>query len=474
VLQIESQIFILHLVSITRRFISEMKSAIAKTLIFTFLVTLVMPVFAVSNATTNISTPYSIVGQLKLPAGYTISTSIAMPTYIPAVDSIYVFATKATQSFLLVLSGKTGALKASPLSFGPLSLPDAHFVYDSKNGVLFASELLDITNGYRIVGISTSTNKVVANFTAQDGSLAIAYDSFNNEIFSTGCLVGSCPSAAGYVDLFNAASHLLVARIPTRPSGVSFVATDSMIYDSNNHAVYVEYNGQKGNLYFDQIAVIQGNSHFISTRMTAPNVSNSVYGFGGGNLVFDPTRNVLFDSQPQSSSSIPFAGFNAFDTTTNTLITPLLSTSFADVNQYDAGRQTVHGNYVIASGPCCAESVVPSSSELSILPPYGGVTIPAIKPGLSEACYQTLSSAAFGASFADCQSWNFLQIPVGPRHMDILSASSGALLGRVTDPSAIVSGQKVFYPLVAFGDNAVGKFEYAVGDGSATIYEIST
>ena len=57
--------------------------------------------------------------------------------------------------------------------------------------------------------------------------------------------------------------------------------------------------------------------------------------------------------------------------------------------------------------------------------------------------------------------------------MDILSTTNGGLLARITDPSALANGQKVFYHLLAFGDNTRSHIEYAVGDGSGTIYEIS-
>ena len=101
------------------------------------------------------------------------------------------------------------------------------------------------------------------------------------------------------------------------------------------------------------------------------------------------------------------------------------------------------------------------------------VSIPAIKPSWTEICGETLSSSAFGATFADCVSLNYYGNQAENFHMDILSTINGALLARIPDPSALVNGQKVFHHLYAFGDNIASHVEYAVGDGSPTIYEIS-
>jgi hypothetical protein len=421
-----------------------------------------------SLAMASSSPSYQIVGQLKLPTGYTISSGISMPTYITSTNTIYVFAYKSSNAFLLALSGRTGALQGLPIKFnGPVG---SHFAYDARDGRLFISESL--LSGYRIVAVSTASNKVVANFTAPDGAVALAYDSFNNRVYSTGC-AGGCTSIAGYVDAFNAASSTLIARIPTRPSGFSSTQTYSIIYDGNNHAIYVEYSGyNKTGSPVDQVGVIKGNSLQVTTRMPAPEMNYE--GLYGGNLIFDPTLNVLFDSLPQYGYSEPIAGFDAFNTTTNTPIASLKSGPDGySVNAYDAGRQTAHGNYVIVTNGLGAESTIPLSYAQAVNSALRSVKIPALRPSWTEVCFQVLSSSALSANFADCQSYNYNTGWAGAPHVDVLSTVTGSLLARITDPSAIVSGHRIYYHLLAFGDNTAKAIEYAIGDGSGTIYEIS-
>ena len=232
------------------------------------------------------ATTYQIVGHFTLPAGYTITTG-AMPTYITGANTIYVFATKGANNFLLALSGSTGALKATPIKFsGGLS---SHFVYDTLNSWLFIG-------GSRIVAISTSTNKVVANFTARDGSASIAYDSYNNQVYSSSCPSGYCGSGISLIDVFNAATGVMKARIQVAPAGTKYFTSGSIIYDGNNHNIYVDYYGyNSAEVFVDQVAVIKGNSLSVSVRMDAPDIANSEFDGYGGYLVFDPTTNVLFD-----------------------------------------------------------------------------------------------------------------------------------------------------------------------------------
>ena len=98
----------------------------------------------------------------------------------------------------------------------------------------------------------------------------------------------------------------------------------------------------------------------------------------GAYMVFDPTKNILLVSQLPSGSSEPTGGFDGFNTTTNRIISFLMVGGY-EVNSYNAGRQTVRGNFVIVTQPG-AESEEPVSYENSMNPAINSVSIPAIKP----------------------------------------------------------------------------------------------
>jgi hypothetical protein len=435
------------------------------------LIMLAPSLIAPSAAQSNIS--YKIVAHFSLPAGYSISTGIAMPTYIPNVDTIYVFATRGGSSYLLALSGSTGALKASAVRFG--GQLNRNFVYDQLNNRIFISQTfnIEVLSAYRIIAISTTTNNVVANFTAPDGAAAITYDSYKNQVYSASCVAGYC--IAPFVDVFNAATGAYKGHIQIL-TGSGFVS--SMIYDFKNHNVYVDYYVANP-IYpygLERIAVIPDTSLSVSTKMSAPDVNSSFYE-NGGYLAFDPTNNVLLDSQLPFGISAPVGGEDAFNTTTNTMI-PSMSSGGGygnDVAFYDAGRQTIWGNFAVVTYDAGGfDRAQPSSSEQSLNPLVVSHTIPAINPKNFEVCTQVLSSPSFAANFAQCQAWTpYPSAPTGQPHMDILSTANGALLGRIMDPSAIVNGHTVYYQLYAFGDNTAKNIEYAVGDGSGFIYSIS-
>ena len=95
-------------------------------------------------------------------------------------------------------------------------------------------------------------------------------------------------------------------------------------------------------------------------------------------------------------------------------------------------------------------------------PAINSVSIPAIQTEWTEICGETLSTLAFNANFADCESFNYYGNQAENFHMDILSTINGALRGRIPDPSALVNGQKVFHHLYAFGDNTASHIRYAV------------
>ena len=177
---------------------------------------------------------------------------MSLPTYIPSVNTIYVFAVKGGNTYLLALSGTKGALKAPPIKFDSGVTLSSYFVYDALNNRLFIGGL----ENSRIMAISSTTNKVVANFPAPDGAYSIAYDGHNNQLYTAANHIYS----TGVVDVFNAATGTLKGRIQLRPAGFTGVETNSIVYDGNNHNVYVDYDGYNSSsgAVVNQVAVISG------------------------------------------------------------------------------------------------------------------------------------------------------------------------------------------------------------------------
>jgi len=145
-----------------------------------------------------------------------------------------------------------------------------------------------------------------------------------------------------------------------------------------------------------------------------------------------------------------------------------------------AGKEYAFGNFVLstfAPWDCGSIGNVQTTFQSEANSSVGNVlNIQAFKSNWIEYCGEVLSSAALGVNFADCHAWNpslACLCSVGIEHVDVLSAKTGAVLARISDPSHLVNGLREYYPLLAFGYNMGSNTVYALAAGSNCIYKIS-
>jgi hypothetical protein len=399
-------------------------------------------------AETNSPAQYSVIGKISLPSGYSMANTNSLPfAYLQTTNTIFVFAEKTATSTIYLLALTTaGVLRAPPIPFaGGVS---GFYAYDQKDGRLFyAGWSGTIWGNTRIIAVSTSSYKVVANYTIPSKYSSgyyltyvpissFAYNPTNGMLYVTGWF-----QSMNYVVLFNARTNALVKAIPLSDA-------DYAIYDARNSLVYALYNPS-----FTAVAAISGSQ--VVGRLSLLNEFQS----WSGAAILNTQNSVLFVySLNEAETNCPsVVGVNT--TTMSALGDWSMGVpSYGDTlypPSYADSRGYVYGNYVISGG-----GVV----NWCDFPP-GTLPTTSVEYAVSTGSLVASSPINAGASILSVPQLqaNFVSLSGTAKagyHVNVYSASTGKLLAQIPGT------------FVPFGYNVASNIVYAAGANNY-IYKIS-